>query len=707
MFSDPYQIVSQVFFILGAILFLALAKRLPLEDIARRRSFLILTIFAVIGSYEYWILGDFSFIPFGANLEHVIPGVEILAQQAPESRFVHELAGGVDRYAGLSFGGGFIHLESLVIEIFPRWLANLYFYLGALALALFGTYRLCMAFVPNRQDLCVAAALLYGFTISYVWDNGLSLSLTPWLCWIFVCLRGHPGYWFFVILSSALFAISNSPQSTAQGLALALFCVAFVKGWRSTLQIVAPFLILFVLIVLNWHEGIYSKLLVGPYSERFVEGAQDLYPIIHGLQLAALIGVGLAWCVDRRLSARLAIAAFASIFAPTILRLLVISFDILKPLQVVNFHYATSTSGLVHCLIFVVGAAAFYSGASKVNVPISIKHLFRVQPVNRFAFLVLGAVALGQFAMWKFQLPLTWLIEGGQSTLTGATRQFESWDRSWLPNDPVRVVSMRYRLGGSYPATSGFDTFDGNVLIHGTHRFWQAALTPKITSSVQPGLRLDSVDLQCCDTYRLSDLVDLSLLRVANVGYVFSVLPLHGNGLRQIIGPSEPEQLPRNTQPWLFDRVLKYANALINPLTVRVYELDPPLPRVYGARDIQITNNQDPQAVYEIVRKRGLDRVAAIRLSDWDETADLPSTSVKVEKFEVVTNGFVIDIADGHGLLIVNTPYLHFWKARAKGIELDTVRVNGFQMGVIVPPGTSKIDIRYERKTLMEKLVGS
>lgn len=58
--------------------------------------------------------------------------------------------------------------------------------------------------------------------------------------------------------------------------------------------------------------------------------------------------------------------------------------------------------------------------------------------------------------------------------------------------------------------------------------------------------------------------------------------------------------------------------------------------------------------------------------------------------------------ASSGGLLVINASPQPFFTARADGLPVRLIPVNGNQVGIPVPPGARSVKVRYRRPTVWE-----
>ena len=78
--------------------------------------------------------------------------------------------------------------------------------------------------------------------------------------------------------------------------------------------------------------------------------------------------------------------------------------------------------------------------------------------------------------------------------------------------------------------------------------------------------------------------------------------------------------------------------------------------------------------------------------------ADVPVSAGRVLNYKQQGQRTLIDVESSQpAVLFVNQTYFHAWDARADGRVLPTVPLDIDRLGVIVPAGTSHVELRFGR----------
>jgi hypothetical protein len=503
-------------------------------------------------------------------------------------------------------------------------------------------------------------------------------------------------------------AISVLPTHSLLAIATGLLAGAILfwgtPGFRFA-KFLAGGLILAGAIAANWSGMLLSLASYAPYTARAQTDASvsilSVPSVAFGFAFSKLqvlllpfmaIGLGLlAWNRDA-LFWRFALAAAAGLLLGPLLMAMPCQSLGLGPLAAVRFVLAEFA--LPACFVAIVARLSTHPVASRLRgVPLALA----------------ASLALGSLAWFKIFNAVNLLGEGGQRTLTSIPNlRTPAW---YNADRPERVVTVPYKLPPMALLAYGFDTFDGyvNMIPREKVLFWRDALPiPPVPMDKRSPDRLMGGDLlllpltydyRGANDVSLQGLVRMDLLRLGNVGYVVSYLPLKDPQLRQISGPPVHAN-PRRSMPFL-EKVRADVRHIFDPAPAFVYRLEGSLPRIYFARSLKIQRPaEDRAAFYERIATDALSGDAFVEpdsiRGDW-KPGGLPSAEVRA--FVPVPGGWDVTIhAPNGGVLIVNTVHLPWWHARVGGQSLQVVPANGIHMAVPVPPMVSGVvSLRYER----------
>ncbi|RAU23587.1 hypothetical protein CU669_00315 [Paramagnetospirillum kuznetsovii] len=688
------QLLTAIYWV-GFVAFLAIRWRRGLHMEMSRRDVVILGLVCVIfGNFELWIAGRDSFLLKEAELDFSFPLYEAFVRNPAGASFIHGFGGGIDMDAATIMTGRLVSLEAWLRTTFPVGGAQFIYINSHLALSFIGIYRLCRGFPRLDRSTAAAAAAYFALSMEPApWSLGLGLGMAPLVCHLVVGRLGRSHYWPGVLAMAAFHAISSTPSHSVLGLVPALFLVAMLRSWRSLLQALPGIMVVVAFVVANSHEGIFAKIAMGPYSARGNELSAITRPQLAGTRLwMAAAACALALWGQRALGLRVLIMLATALSGPSLLLYLAYSIPGLAALKVISASGMLSRLEVPLLLALGMGASAAQTRAAGDGR--LLRHAVPVVAAT------LAAMAAGWFLHNRAFNAVVWLNQGGLGIYHAALTQLT--DPPWLPKQPVRTVSTSYRLSPNIAAAAGLDTFDAvvNLSPRAHHEYWRHVAAPAHVYTSHPSLFFVDVDFRCCASYDFPGFADTTLLRIANVGYVLSVVPLEGANIVQVAGPvGPPDDLPRSTQG-IAQRIGRLLRLFVHPAVIRVYSIGDPLPRVYAAKGlIRAPVGTDETEFYSLIRRHGLDRTPVVLAQDVP-VGTIPAGIPQLGEWRLQADMVAVEVASGGGLVVFNSSWLPFWHAYADGSPTDLFAVNGAQMAAVVPPGTKRLEFRYERPRL-------
>ena len=309
------------------------------------------------------------------------------------------------------------------------------------------------------------------------------------------------------------------------------------------------------------------------------------------------------------------------------------------------------------------------------------------------AFAILLGLGPATSIYYKTSNGLNWLGLGGQANLAAVPNLLEP---TWLPKEPVRVAALPQHFWDANLLPYGFDIMGGYFILFSDRvvEFWKQA--GMVTSTGRSMLKPPAPS--CPGMQRAADIGDMQLLRSANVRFVVSVLPIEGTGLRQVSGPSPFEFRPSCTIP-IKEKLMGYLQDRFKPGDMYVYDLGVVTPRIYFARNaVNTSHTVDMQEYWDLVRSYSLKRGIVIETLNSMSLTSQQSNS-RVLSWQQIQDGFDVQVmALKGGILVINSTYLPFWRASNGEKKLKVYPANGTQMAIIVPPGTERVTLTYNRK---------
>jgi hypothetical protein len=674
------------------------------DHLSRRAAWIIGLGWVLAASAQYWIAGPWSFALQAVDLNQSMPA-DLYQAKWQQGMFGHAFAGGQDVLAmGLNSGQA-LSLERGLLLVLPVWLASALHQLLITTVCVVGAYlaarRLFRA--PRAGALAVACffSLAHEAYTHYSWTGGLGYAAMPLAAYLIVGRQERRWYWSGVAAFAAVHALSMTITHSFIALAPAVGFASLLAGRRTWPRTLAAIAILTVVALANWHESLFAKVMLAPWSFRgsvdvarpFWEAVASLTGRLSGATLLAVLACLFALWHDRRRAVLVAVAAASLLLGPLLLAVPWAALG-LAPLKGFNFLYASD--GIVAVAVFV--AAAAMAG----------------RPSSRLPVRLVAAMAVYHLVWFKaVDLP-TWLAEGGITAMSGGMAAVDSV-RDSLGED--RSVVVPYRLPENLLPAAGRDSFDGkfNVVPRPYATYWQKGILAPVQSrtghgvSVADGeitLEMAGLDYKCCESYRFAQMADADLLRIANVGTVLSALPLTGPELEKVAGS---DAVPtRNTLP-AGRRIAGYVHDLTAPLPLKVYRLAPPLPRVFAAARLEVVPpGLSDEEFLAVVRREALAGAAVVRAEDVGTLVPPPGLAA-VSNYRQVCDGMVAELAEGGpgGLVVFNINPTPFWTAAVDGRPAPVVPANMIHMTVPVPAGARRVELRYERPLLRQKLAAA
>jgi hypothetical protein len=687
-----------------------------LEDISRKAARWVSVAWCLSATVEFWILGRFSFIGLFEDIDEAM--VLAYVQRLGHGQFSHALTGGVDTAATTINIGAVLSLEGLLLGHLPLWLGIAIHKLLLMAVSFSGMYLLSRRAAGAGRLAAVAVAALFSLSqdrlVEMTVVHGLGFGVIPLAVYVCVGRLGKAGYWPGVVAVAVLNALSSSPTHSNLVLFASLaWSALLLGGWRRVWQVLPALILVALVLVANWGDSLLAKMQLGPWSARgdgfsiferpwanlvdgFMALASTFPPIWVGLATGAALILRTGDIVGRRGFVIIPVSMVAGSFLQ-IFPWKSVGIDQLSGFHFTNFNYAVVP--LAHLMMAIgLGSASKHSGSLSKSSPATL------------AVCTICGLAVGQLAWYKVQHGLTLLSLGGY----GAAYASEGvlGQPTWLTAQPVRVVTIPYRLAVNTPILHGLDTMDGggiHVPLRSLTHMWKHGVTRNsagidmVSGFVPMAVGQDA--MKCSERIDIDKYFDTAFLRLSNVGFILSTVPLTGEGLTQVAGSTT--SAPVRCSASHGERLRKYADYVFHPPEPRIYALDHPAPRVYAAQAVQLLDTDDEDPIERLQSRRGADQLALVRPGDGAGLV-AGAQDAAVSRFALVEDGVDIDVSAPHGgLVVVNTGFLPFWTATSNGRPARVIPVNGFQMGVVVSPGATDIRLRYHRPTLKDKMFGN
>ncbi|NQU56554.1 MAG: hypothetical protein HQ513_04910 [Rhodospirillales bacterium] len=682
---------------------------------------LFFLVWAAAWLFEYYFLGENSYIHMDDEGDHFVPYYLNLINNHLGGQFGHQFAGGNDIYSAFSPGIQLISPELVWLEYLPLWLAILLHKALVVSVGFWGAYLLCRK--VTKADVFTSAALGAVFTVSthnliYItYSIGSSLTFLPMAIWVFVARSDDRHYWRYAIPFAIVLALYLDPTHVVEPMFAGLGLAA-VMLWKINIRVVASLVILLAFELINWGEPIYSLFVMSPLTQR--GGIVDLSSVSVD-RFYAVVQSMIGRVAENR-SAYLAFGALAILWLKRdamrwrwTLGILGI-FVLFVVVSLFPFHQfgLAAISKLSHQYVLLSVTALMLLPLARVaEIPFFPKG-WKIASWHNAGSSIILALAIGMLVHFKVYNFSNLLYHGGQSQYQSIANLGAT---DWRPKEPFRVITLRVRDLGPEPAIAyglyGLESFDVYQMLESEKRsvYYEAGIMKQglTTGGADPRLLVEWSRWQNGIYRGIGEQVSLNLLRIANVSNIISPLPIEENGIQLLAAPDQPPMTKfdrsSNMAGYLKDRVAR----LFDFPEMYIYAIPDAYPQLYTAdRVVYVSDEVSDVDFIKAVdgETAGPGRVIVTRQKA-RQTLGQTSASLSVKSFAQIKNGYRAQISapDG-GVVVVNTTALPFWRASADGISLPIVAVNQIQLAVRVPAGAERIVFQYSRPTLKGALKG-
>jgi hypothetical protein len=647
-----------------------------------RQTVVRLGILWVLGmTAEFWIAGWRSFVHINDEGEFVVPIFTYMVNWHDGGAWLHGIAGGVDALGAAPFGNGLFCVERLLFDIFPPWAATGINKIMAVGTSFAGAYLLSRRGGKCSRSSAFALAAAYSLAdrgmLTTTLYQGLGYQLVALGIYLLVTRLEKANYLNGALFFAVIQATNSAPTHTSPALGLAVFLAWLASGAKRPERFAIGMFLLVALAAFNWHKVILVMLHSAADSHLLArnQGGDLLYAIQNSYMFfigrspeSLLLGLASLFVLFSRASPKAKPAVFMLAAATFSTLPIAIPWDRLGlgGVGAFNFFYFTLA---VPPLVLLAGGWAS-----------------ALRP--RLTVLVM-AIALGEAIWLKGFYLVQWVGMGGQTIHHGYTNLSE---RPWQTPELLRAATVPYRLDPNTVAAYGLESFDGLVNSYARSRaeWWRWAF-PGVAIGVTTGYTYianqQSTDFLCCRSYPVEKIVGLDRLRLGNVGYLVSVLPLVGEGIEQISGPKDGRTPPRRDDP-MSGKIKRFLELLADPGEVYVYSIMNPLPRAWLAQGVTTAET------YEERLQLALKHQAVVTTP----TALPEARPGNIKLIKQVKDGYDLELeAPDGGVLLVNVPYNKYWQAEAGDKKLTILPANDLHIAIGLPTGLSNLTLRYRR----------
>lgn len=647
----------------------------------------------------------------------LVPFHYYMANFSDGGRYSHLLAAGADLQGSFLVGGELISPERILMKALPLWLAIAIHKALACSFGFVGNYLLArrLGGVNRPAGLAIAAfGTVFWFRMILVtYGTGMTLALIPLGVYLLVGRLGRRRWWLGALAYAAIAALWMIPTEGAPAIAIAtLACMILSRryDWRP----IAGILLVGVAVGANWSESLYAMTQVMGESLRGSDIAANpgaLEIILSSFKGHLLTFVGTAWPLGLEVALSL---AFLTLASPKQVPRALVALSLPAVCMSAFLLFPWAEIGLAG--VRNAGVRYFSYGTCGTITLIAAQAIlawdrrgFGLVPwaTGKGTSLPVALALTGAFAIngWflGFQL-INLFYRSGQAHYHVSNLEAPTWFNA---QDPARVVSLRASYLQPEPGVLlayNLPYFDAwlNLMDPRFGRYWSNGVNTRDPSDPRIGYDWGQVR---DGVVHIDDMVSLPLLAAANVGYLISALPVSGQGLVLLDGPDHPQlEKPSRSgvSPMTYyrDRWMR----IFDLGKMYVYALPGTLPRVWAAKGLRITGNPaSSSAFFSEVAASAPDRVAVIGEPEAKVLGDVAArASMRVRRFELVRNGFEIDLdAPEGGLLIVNAVATRHFRALADGKAVPYAEANGVQTAIAVPAATRHVSLCYARKPLL------
>ena len=662
---------------------------------------------------EYFILGPYSFVAQYTD-SYFIGYQNYLAKEFNGDRFTHIFGGGQDA-AIINTGFQYFQPVKMILTFFDPWVAILFHKAMIVAIGFSGSYLLARRMTGASRPVAFAVASIFPMSHLYLMnfsvEFGTGFAVLP--LGVYVCTvapyRRHFMWW---VLGVAVLVALAQPMKVFPPLAVAVVGGMMIAGRVRLGKSIQAFSAFIIASLLNWHEVLYGLLFLVKASSRGYEMEEDIVDLpvtflkttgfyadpwiaTSLIIFSILVLIFLRDAKALRAAAAFIWVGFAFVLADSF------------PWQDIGMAFLNRVEHgylrLVLCVLFVpVTAWALQRLEERLRgrdvMGLSLK------PVSLMLALSLGLM------VWNKAFNLTQMMAfGGQAAFHG----FDNLKTPhWAPREDFRVVTLFDAPHSNIVASFyGLESFGGAHLINPKpwNDYWYGILH---SSFAYNGMRIATRprldwDHWNGEVYNVAAFLNLDLLRIANVRFILSALPLTGQNLRLVDGPDNQSQWAK-APPSMFAGRMEFIqyrlSRIFDPGKLFIYEIEGSLPRVFAAKGIDVVPDEiEGSKLFTRIRLSGLMRRAVVAEQD-AQKLQYPY-EFQIRGFEEVPDGYDVRVAAPEGgVLLVNTLPNAFWKAWADGKPLSVVAANKIQLAISIPPGSSNVKIRYKRPLLREVL---
>ncbi len=701
-----------------------------------RHDFKILTIIIIWSSFQYFILGKYSFVLFGDELDPVFS--HLMGNKFTDCDrclWYPFAASGTDQLS-LGYTPDF---DRILVQLLPGWLAYQIRHILQIAAFVIGLFIMGRHTFGLARPGAYFAALVGGHWLSFALLHGSAAGFLPLLILTISWLLKSPdklARWSITLAACAFYATTTHINFFVGFPFVIMTIWFFVAEKKYRMRDWVILFGLFIFCMLFRTQDIFSLMMNAPLSHRanwqhynlsFIDALLDgpgriiaftfdprsSFSYVYNVAFNALpllgpvmlVGIVLRWKGDahvRLLGLLIACLALAEIFLPIAKYLL---YDVIPVIRGFSMNKLWYMSTFAVILGAGVGFQCFYDWARNEN------RTWRAPIVRKYLYLTpVFVLVLGDIVEKSSFVAYEWVSQGNY------VQAYESPDLTELARkinasgNPSRVSS--FQIYDSLLHGYGLETAGGTVVLFSKRysEFWDKMYEPsagidpvadtqrkKAGQTMTMGITKSNLDKK--DKRNLSERYRLNFLSLANVKYVVSRDQFTDPQLVLANGV-EPKKAWSSLSNW--DKALINVKGNFTGRThINIYENQRVLPRFFLSDAYEIAaDNAD--ALNRMANKSEEDLKRSVILSE----NDLPPSFDRLERFSTEgrikikssgTDRIELEIATKEpALLVAGNSYSPFWVCRIDNVVTPIVPAYTTFWAVRLPAGAKNVTFTYE-----------
>lgn len=681
-------------------------------------QFLVLVFFSLFFSLEYIILGPFSYIRLGDNLDTFLPRLSSMWPLFTGQGINHWyplLAGGVDRLANEI---NYLHADSVFFGILPDWLA----YVGILLLGTFiggyYTFLICRDVLKLKifVSMFAAVAFMYSLVLVDIIPFVFGLAILPFIIYYLELLfskklaGGKVRYFLYILALGIIYALFSSLLFILPFTFVAILIWFLLIRKKKLISVGILFIFFIPSLVFNVQE-IWSLLINAPLSIRsggyfdasfphYISLVQYLISLYWILLLIIL--AGFVFKIRDRLFYSFSVIIFLCLFVaplyPWFSTVFGDSLPFFKDFDFSRFHLlAPFFSALTVAIVF---------DKIKGTVKFSENSVYSLSGV--VLIFVMVVLIFSDFSL-KMTRSMIWLKHGGYVSHTDSVDSLEFDSSNKNPFRLATIVGGETTLVPTSVHLNGFETVDGHVNLV-SQRYLNFFRVMSKDNTIKSSLYFfnqptdEDIESFVEDS---SKYINSALLSLSNVRYVISTLPVYLPSFKLVEDISSLDNSKWDSFTYAEKLKLRLKENFSGKKTL-IYENSDVFGRFFLAKDVEVfSTSESLLTALNDATTSTLRQTAFVELDDV-EKLDLPVFSGSFENIIIKKyspDEIILDVAsDGPSILVISNNYSPFWKIRINGEITQVVPVYHTFMGVVLENDENEVVISYEPDYALSKI---